>query len=68
MMKPASVLMLGLAVAVSGCSTDQVARFVYYTFKVENQAVEQSLPGGQFQGPPIPYERYQQERRGDTSR
>jgi hypothetical protein len=55
-------------VAVSGCSTDQVARFVYYTFRVENQAVDQSLPGGQFRSAPIPYERYQQERRGDTSR
>jgi hypothetical protein len=68
MMKPPSVLMLGLAVAVSGCSTDQVARFVYYTFRVENQAVDQSLPGGQFRSAPIPYERYQQERKGDTSR
>ncbi|MGE5794708.1 MAG: hypothetical protein ACM36B_18580 [Bacteroidota bacterium] len=67
-MKRAWFLSLGLAAGVAGCSTDQVARFVYYTFRVENQAVDQSLPGGQFQSAPIPYERYQQERRGDTSR
>jgi hypothetical protein len=67
-MKPATVLMLALAAGVAGCSTDQVGRFVYYTFRVGNPAVEQSLPGSQFPSTPPPYEQYQQERRGDPSR
>ena len=66
MRKAAFVLVIGLA--ATGCSTDQVARFVYYTFRVGNPAVEQSLPGSQFPSAPLPYEQYQEERRSERSR
>lgn len=52
---------------VSGCSTDQIARVVYYTFRVENQAVDQTPPT-QSRGTPMSFDRYQQERRGEPSR
>jgi hypothetical protein len=67
-MKRTAFLLLPLALAGAGCSTDQVGRFVYYTFRVGNPAVEQSLPGSQFPSTPPPYEQYQQERRGAPSR
>lgn len=55
--------------ALSGCSTDQIARAVYYTFRVENQAVNNSVtPPMQQRTTPIPFEEYQRERRGETSR
>ena len=53
--------------ALSGCSTDQIARAVYYSFRVQNQAVEQSVPG-QPRPEVVPFDRYQQERRGESSR
>jgi hypothetical protein len=66
-MKPTSVLVLALAGAIAGCSTDQIARVVYYTFRVENQAVD-ATPPMQSRGAPMPFDRYQQERRGEGSR
>ncbi len=53
--------------AVSGCTTDQLARAVYYTVRVQNQAVELSLPG-QPRDEAMPFDQYQRERRGDGSR
>jgi uncharacterized lipoprotein YmbA len=52
---------------LSGCSTDQIARVVYYSFRVENQAVD-TTPPLQSRGTPMSFDRYQQERRGDPSR
>jgi len=52
---------------LSGCSTDQIARVVYYTFRVENQAVD-NTPPMQSRGAPMSFDRYQQERRGEASR
>lgn len=63
-------LMLLVAVAgalLSGCSTDQLARAVYYSFRVQNQAVD-ATPPMQTRGEPVPFDRYQQERRGEASR
>jgi hypothetical protein len=65
--KPATILSLALAVATAGCSTDQIARVVYYTFRVENQAVD-ATPPMQSRGAPMSFDRYQQERRGEASR
>ena len=63
-----SVLFVVLAcAAMSGCSTDQIARVVYYTFRVENQAVD-NTPPMQSRGAPMSFDRYQQERRGEASR
>jgi hypothetical protein len=67
-MKRTAFLLLPLAVAGGGCSTDQVGRFVYSAFRVGNPAVEQSLPGSRLPSTPPPYEQYQQARRGDPSR
>jgi hypothetical protein len=53
--------------ALAGCSTDQLARAVYYTFRVENQAVN-NVPPMQSRGEPVPFEQYQRERRGEASR
>jgi hypothetical protein len=52
---------------LSGCSTDQIARVVYSTFRVENQAVD-APPPMQSRGAPMSFDRYQQERRGEASR
>ncbi len=65
-MKIACVLVVVCA-AVAGCSTDQFARAVYYSLRVQNQAVEQSAPGPAPREV-VPFERYQQERRGAASR
>jgi hypothetical protein len=63
-----SVLFVVLAcAAVSGCSTDQIARAVYYSFRVQNQAVDVTPPL-QSRGEPMSFDRYQQERRGEPSR
>jgi uncharacterized lipoprotein YmbA len=62
--------MLLVAVAgtlLSGCSTDQIARAVYYSFRVQNQAVDVTPPL-QSRGEPMSFDRYQQERRGEPSR
>jgi hypothetical protein len=61
-----SLFVVALA-CVSGCTTDQIARAVYYTVRVQNQAVELSLPG-QPRDEPMPFDQYQRERRGDASR
>jgi hypothetical protein len=69
MKKPALVLVLGLAGAVVGCSTDQIARVVYYTFRVDNQAVNNSQSAPlQPQGTGMSFDQYQRERRGEASR
>ena len=65
-MKPWLLVVL-TCVAVSGCSTDQIARVVYSTFRVENQAVDVPPPL-QSRGAPMSFDRYQQERRGEASR
>jgi hypothetical protein len=62
-----SMLLVALGALLSGCSTDQIARVVYYTFRVENQAVD-ATPPMQSRGAPMPFDRYQQERRGEGSR
>ena len=67
-MKQGTLLLLALAAVAAGCSTDQVARAVYYSLRVGNPAVEQSLPGSQFRDTSMPYEQYREERRGDPSR
>jgi uncharacterized lipoprotein YmbA len=54
-----------LAALLSGCSTDQFARVIYYSFRVGNPAVESSTPG-QARGDPVSYDRYQRERRGES--
>ena len=56
-------LALILAALLSGCSTDQFARAIYYSFRVGNPAVESSTPG-QARSEPVSYDRYQRERRG----
>ena len=66
-MKPLSILVVLACAAVSGCSTDQLARAVYYSFRVQNQAVD-ATPPMQTRGEPVPFDRYQQERRGEASR
>jgi hypothetical protein len=53
--------------ALSGCSTDQIARAVYYSFRVQNQAVDVTPPMLQ-RTEPMPFDQYQRERRGETSR
>jgi uncharacterized lipoprotein YmbA len=60
--------LLPVLAVLAGCSTDQLARAVYYSLRFQNQAVEQSLPGNQFRSEPIPFDRYQEERRGEGSR
>jgi hypothetical protein len=68
-MKLATALSLGLAAVTAGCSTDQLARAVYYTFRVENQAVNNSITAPmQSRGEPLSYEQYQRERRSEGSR
>ena len=69
-MKPASVLvLLGLAGAVAGCSTDQIARVIYYSLRVDNQAVNNTTtPPLQSRGEPMSFDQYQRERRSETSR
>ena len=62
-----SMLLVALVGALSGCSTDQLARAVYYSFRVQNQAVD-ATPPMQTRGEPVPFDRYQQERRGEASR
>jgi hypothetical protein len=52
---------------LSGCSTDQLARAVYYSLRVQNQAVD-TTPPMQTRSEPVPFDRYQQERRGEASR
>jgi len=64
-MKRISVLVALASLAVSGCSTDQFARVVYYTFRVQNQMPD-STPPLQPRGEPMSYDRYQQERRGES--
>lgn len=59
--------LFAILAATAGCSTDQIARAVYYSFRVQNQAVD-NTPPMQPRSEPIPYDRYQQERRGETSR
>jgi uncharacterized lipoprotein YmbA len=54
-----------LAALLSGCSTDQFARVIYYSFRVGNPAVESSTPG-QAHGESLSYDRYQRERRGEA--
>jgi hypothetical protein len=56
-----------MGACLSGCSTDQIARAVYYSFRVQNQAVDVTPPL-QSRGEPMSFDRYQQERRGDPSR
>lgn len=63
-MKRLSALVLA-CLAVSGCTTDQIARVVYYTFSVRNQMPD-STPPLQSRGEPMSYDRYQQERRGES--
>ena len=60
-----SILVVLACLAASGCSTDQVARVVYYTFRVQNQAPD-FTPPLQSRGEPMSYDRYQQERRGES--
>ena len=63
-----SMLFVAVVCAVaSGCSTDQIARAVYYSFRVENQVVD-TTPPMQSRGAPMSFDRYQQERRGEPSR
>ena len=64
-MKQLSVLVALVCFAVSGCTTDQLARAVYYTFRVQNQAPD-FTPPLQSRGEPMSYDRYQQERRGES--
>jgi len=64
-MKRLSVLVALACLAGSGCSTDQIARAVYYTFRVQNQAPD-FTPPMQSRGEPLSYDRYQQERRGES--
>jgi len=64
-MKRLSILVALAGLAVSGCSTDQLARVVYYSFRVQNQMPD-STPPMQSRGEPMSYDRYQQERRGDS--
>jgi hypothetical protein len=64
-MKRLSVLVVLACIAVSGCSTDQIARVVYYSFRVQNQAPDYTPPL-QSRGEPMSYDRYQQERRGES--
>jgi hypothetical protein len=66
-MKRLSLFVVLACVGASGCSTDQIARVVYSTFRVENQAVDVPPPM-QSRGTPMSFDRYQQERRGDPSR
>ena len=61
------LLVVLAGIGVSGCSTDQIARVVYYSFRVENQAVD-NTPPMQSRGAPMSFDRYQQERRGEPSR
>jgi uncharacterized lipoprotein YmbA len=69
MMKPALVLVLGLAGAIAGCSTDQIARAIYYSLRVDNQAVNNTItPPLQSRGDPMSFDQYQRERRSETSR
>jgi uncharacterized lipoprotein YmbA len=67
MKRLALLLAAATLAALAGCTTDQIARVVYYNLRVQNQAVEQPVPG-QIRGEPVPFERYQQERRGEPSR
>jgi hypothetical protein len=54
---------------LAGCSTDQIARVVYYTFRVDNQAVNNSQSAPlQPQGTGMSFDQYQRERRGEASR
>ena len=64
-MKQLALLVTLGSLAVSGCSTDQIARAVYYTFRVQNQAPDY-LPPLQSRGEPLSYDRYQQERRSES--
>ena len=64
-MKRLSILVMLACLAASGCSTDQVARAVYYSFRVQNQAPD-FTPPLQSRGEPLSYDRYQQERRGES--
>jgi hypothetical protein len=64
-MKRLSILVVLACLAVSGCSTDQLARAVYYSFRVQNQAPD-FTPPMQSRGEPMSYDRYQQERRGES--
>ncbi|HTO49680.1 MAG TPA: hypothetical protein VML91_18755 [Burkholderiales bacterium] len=64
-MKRLSVLVALACLAASGCSTDQLARAVYYSFRVQNQAPD-FLPPMQSRGEPMSYDRYQQERRSES--
>ena len=66
-MKRLSLLVALVCAGVSGCSTDQLARAVYYSFRVQNQAVD-ATPPMQTRGEQVPFDRYQQERRGEASR
>ena len=66
-MKWSMRLVLLAGALLSGCSTDQIARAVYYSFRVQNQAVD-ATPPMQTRGESVSFDRYQQERRGDSSR
>jgi len=59
------LLVLVTLACLAGCSTDQFARVVYYTFRVQNQMPD-STPPLQSRGEPMSYDRYQQERRGES--
>lgn len=67
MKTPLAATLACSAALLAGCSTDQFARAVYYSLRFQNQAVESSMPAHP-RPEVVPYDRYQQERRGDTSR